>query len=53
MIDCAATQMLIDAARRQGHRVYHHDVDSTHLLELDAPDVAAGIVRQVIAEAVA
>ena len=53
MIDCAATQMLIDAARRQGHRVYHHDVDSTHLLELDAPDVAAGIVQQVIAEAVA
>ncbi len=51
MIDCAATQMLIDAARRQGHRVSQHDVDSTHLLELDAPDVAAGIVRQVIAEA--
>ena len=51
MIDCAATQMLIDAARRQGHRVRLHDVDSTHLLELDAPDVAAGIVRQVIAEA--
>lgn len=51
MIDCAATQMLIDAARRQGHRVGLHDVDSSHLLELDAPDVAAGIVRQVIAEA--
>ena len=53
MIDCAATQMLIDAARRQGHRVHLHDVDSTHLLELDAPDVAAGIVWQVIAEAAA
>ena len=53
MVDCAATHDLIAAARRQGHRVHHHDVDSTHLLELDAPDVAAGIVRQVIAEAVA
>ena len=53
MIDCAATQMLIDAARRQGHRVGLHDVDSTHLLELDAPAVAAGIVWQVIAEAAA
>lgn len=53
MIDCAATRALIDAARRQGQRVHHHDVDSTHLLELDAPAAAAGIVRQVIAEAVA
>ena len=53
MIDCAATQMLIDAARRLGHSVHHHDVDSTHLLELDAPAVAAGIVWQVIAEAAA
>ena len=51
MVDCAATRALIDDARRQGYRVHHHDVDSSHLLELDAPDVAAGIVRQVIAEA--
>lgn len=53
MIDCAATRALIDDARRLGHRVRAYDVDSTHLLELDAPDVAAEIVRRVIDEAAA
>ena len=53
MVDCAATQAHIDAARRQGHRVEAYNVDSSHLLELDAPDVAAGIVRRVIDEATA
>ena len=52
MVDGAATRMLIDDARRMGHRVRAYDVDSSHLLELDAPDVAAGIVRQIIGEAV-
>jgi hypothetical protein len=51
MVDCAATGALIDAARRAGQRVTRHDVDSTHLLELDAPATAAAIVRQVIEEA--
>lgn len=53
MVDCAATQGLIDAARHQGHRVESYNVDSSHLLELDAPDVAAEIVRRVIDEATA
>ena len=52
MVDCAATQALIDDARRMGHRVRAYDVDSSHLLELDAPDVAAGIVRQIIGDVV-
>jgi hypothetical protein len=53
MVDGAATRALIDDARRMGHRVRAYDVDSSHLLELDAPDVAAEIVRRVIAEVAA
>lgn len=50
MVDGAATRLLIDDARRMGHRVRTYDVDSSHLLELDAPDVATGIVRQIIGD---
>lgn len=48
MIDVSATQAWIETARRQGHRVTRHDIDSTHLLELDAPEEAAAIIRRVI-----
>ncbi len=49
MVDCAATAALIDDARRAGHAVTQHDVDSTHLLEVDAPAAVAGIVLNIIA----
>jgi hypothetical protein len=48
MIDLPATRDFLDAARREGHTVTHYDVDSTHLLELDAPEEAAAIIRRVI-----
>jgi pimeloyl-ACP methyl ester carboxylesterase len=48
MIDAPATLAWIETARQQGHQVTRHDIDSTHLLELDAPEAAATIIQQVI-----
>jgi hypothetical protein len=48
MIDLRDTRDFLDAARREGHAVTHYDIDSTHLLELDAPEAAAAIIRRVI-----
>ncbi len=52
MIDLPATEALIEAARQEGHRVTRHDIDSTHLLELDAAEIVARVIWQVIRETV-
>lgn len=52
MIDLPATGALIEAARQEGHRVTRHDIDSTHLLELDAAEAVAWEIWQIISEAV-
>jgi hypothetical protein len=48
MIDAPATLAWIETARRQGYPVTRHDIDSSHLLELDAPEAAAAVIQQVI-----
>ncbi len=52
MIDLPATIALIEAARQEGHRVIQHDIDSTHLLELDAAAAVAWAIWQIVCEAV-
>ncbi len=53
MVNWQATHDLIATARRDGHRVRHYDLDSTHLMEVDQPQAVAGILRQIIAAALA
>ena len=48
MIDLPALTALIHEAQQQGHTVTAHEVDSTHLLELDDAATAANVVRHVI-----
>lgn len=48
MIDLPALTALIHEAQQQGHAVTAHEVDSTHLLELDDAATAANVVRHVI-----
>jgi len=53
MVDVAETRSFLAAARAAGHLVDDYLVDSTHLLERDAPHAVAEIVQQVLAAAVA
>lgn len=48
MIDLPALRELLNFTQTAGHDVACHEIDSTHLLELDAPNEVAGIVREII-----
>lgn len=48
MIDVPRIEELIEATRQAGYPVTQYDIDSTHLLELDAPQAVAETIWQVI-----
>jgi hypothetical protein len=48
MIDVPATVTLIETVQQQGSKVTPYHIDSTHLLELDAPEAVVPIIDHVI-----
>lgn len=48
MIDLEATRSLIERAQQEGHGVTVHEVDGTHLLELDTPEAAVEVFWRVV-----